>query len=47
MNWAEELSEFDIEYIPRNSVKGQVLIDFVAEFTGFPEGAEHAQPMKP
>jgi ribonuclease HI len=38
VNWAVELSEFDIEFVPRNVIKGQVLADFVAEFTGVTEG---------
>ncbi|XP_072052199.1 uncharacterized protein [Arachis hypogaea] len=31
--WAIELSEFDIQYQPRGSVKSQYLADFVAELT--------------
>ena len=31
--WDTKLGSFDIKYNPRNSVKGQVLTDFVAEFT--------------
>ncbi|XP_075665139.1 uncharacterized protein LOC142634758 [Castanea sativa] len=31
--WAIELSEFDIRYQPRAAVKGQILADFIAEFT--------------
>ena len=31
--WAVELSKFDIEYRPRTAVKGQVVADFIAEFT--------------
>ncbi|XP_075633988.1 uncharacterized protein LOC142606549 [Castanea sativa] len=39
--WAIELSEFDIQYQPRTAVKGQILADFVAEFTTAKEqGAE-------
>ncbi|XP_075636522.1 uncharacterized protein LOC142608716 [Castanea sativa] len=39
--WAIELSEFDIQYQPRTAVKGQILADFVAEFTTAEEqGAE-------
>ena len=30
---AIELSEFDIKYKPRTAVKGQVLVDFIVEFT--------------
>ncbi|XP_077251929.1 uncharacterized protein LOC143891180 [Tasmannia lanceolata] len=33
MKWAVELSEFDIQYVPRPSIKAQVLADFVAECT--------------
>ncbi|KAK0575540.1 hypothetical protein LWI29_002328 [Acer saccharum] len=31
--WAIELSEFDIEYLPRTAIKGQAVADFMAEFT--------------
>ncbi|KAK1586619.1 hypothetical protein Q3G72_004304 [Acer saccharum] len=31
--WAIELSEFDVEYLPRTAIKGQAVTDFVAEFT--------------
>ncbi|XP_015945427.1 uncharacterized protein LOC107470543 [Arachis duranensis] len=33
IKWAIELSEFDIQYQPRGSVKSQYLADFVAELT--------------
>ena len=33
IQWAIELSEFDIRYQPRNAIKAQVLVDFIAEFT--------------
>ena len=33
MKWAIELSEFDIRYKPRAAVKGQILTDFIIEFT--------------
>ena len=33
MKWALELSEFDIRYKPKMTIKGQVLVDFVVEFT--------------
>ena len=33
MKWAIELSEFDIRYKPKIAIKGQVLADFVMEFT--------------
>ena len=31
--WAIELREFDIKYRPRTTIKGQVIADFIAEFT--------------
>lgn len=33
VQWAIELSQFDIEYKPRTAIKAQALVDFVAEFT--------------
>jgi ribonuclease HI len=33
IQWAVELSEFDIEYHPRQVIKAQALADFIAEFT--------------
>lgn len=31
--WGTRLDSFDIRYKPRNAIKGQVLANFVAEFT--------------
>ena len=31
--WAIELSEFDVQYHPRTAVKGQIVADFIAEYT--------------
>ena len=31
--WAIELREFDIRYRPRTAIKGQVVVDFIVEFT--------------
>ena len=31
--WAIELSEFDIRYSPRIAIKGQIVADFITEFT--------------
>ena len=31
--WAKELSEFDIQYRPQTAVRGQVVVDFITEFT--------------
>ena len=33
MKWAIELSEFDIRYKPKTTIKWQVLADFIMEFT--------------
>ena len=37
------LGAFDIKYMPRTSVKGQVLADLVAEFAELPEEAKVKQ----
>ena len=44
MKWAIKLSEFDIRYKPKTAIKGQVLADFVMEFTSA-ELAQNAQAM--
>ena len=31
--WALELSEFDIQYRPHTTIKGQAVADFIVEFT--------------
>ena len=31
--WVIELIEFDIQYCPRTAIKGQVVADFIVEFT--------------
>ena len=31
--WTIELSEFDVQYCPRTAVKGQIVADFIAEYT--------------
>ena len=33
VKWAKELSEFDIRYKPRTTIKWQILADFIMEFT--------------
>ena len=33
IQWAVELSQFDIEYKPRTAIKAQDLADFIVEFT--------------
>ena len=42
MKWAIELSKFNIRYKPKTAIKGQVLADFVMEFTSA-EPAENTQ----
>ena len=42
--WVVELSKFDIQYHPRTVVKGQVVADFIAEFTlGDGQGAKETR----
>ena len=31
--WAIELSEFDIQYCSQTAVKGQIVVDFIVEYT--------------
>ena len=38
--WGTILGAFDIKYMPRTSIKGQVLADLVAEFTESPMGED-------
>jgi len=33
IRWVVELSEFDIRYEPRGSIKGQVYVDFIVELS--------------
>ena len=37
VQWAIELSQFDVEYHPRTVIKAQALADFIAEFTTLEE----------
>ena len=37
--WAIEMSEFDIQYCPRTAIKGQIVANFIAEYTQL-EGKE-------
>ncbi|XP_065631041.1 uncharacterized protein LOC136068176 [Quercus suber] len=41
--WGTILGAFDVKYMPRTSVKGQVLADLVAEFAKGPEEIETSQ----
>ena len=45
IQWAIELSQFDIEYLPRTAIKAQALADFIAEFT-FPDEGSPADDTK-
>ncbi|KAL0453055.1 UNVERIFIED_CONTAM: Ribonuclease HI [Sesamum latifolium] len=36
IKWAVELSEYDISYLPRTTIKAQALADFVSGMTGAP-----------
>jgi hypothetical protein len=36
-NWAIELGEFDLEFLPRSAIKGQALVDFLGKFTNLPK----------
>ena len=38
--WGTILGAFDIKYMPRTSIKGQVLADLMAEFAECPEEME-------
>ena len=31
--WAIELSEFDVQYRPQTAIKGQIVADFITEYT--------------
>ncbi|XP_058210020.1 uncharacterized protein LOC131322641 [Rhododendron vialii] len=43
--WAVELANFDIHFEPRTAIKGQVLADFIAEFTpGSPDEETLVKP---
>ena len=42
IQWAIELSQFDIEYKPRVAIKAQALVDFIAEFT-MPEDGKNQE----
>jgi len=42
VRWAVELSEFDVQYEPRGSIKGQVYADFVVELSSADAHQEEA-----
>ena len=45
IQWAIELSQFDIKYLPRTAIKAQALADFIAEFT-FPDKSSPTDNVK-
>jgi len=42
--WGIELSAYDIQFSPHSSIKGQVLADFVTEFTNLPSEKDNDPP---
>ena len=44
MKWALELEEFEVLYRPRTAIKGQALVDFIAEFTYLEDLTEEVEP---
>lgn len=42
-----KLSEFDMVFKPKTSIKDPVLADFVAKFTNVPKVEETMEPAKP
>jgi hypothetical protein len=45
-NWAIELGQFDLEFVLRNTIKGQALVDFLVDFTNLPEVEEPEMKQK-
>ncbi|XP_022854655.1 uncharacterized protein LOC111375964 [Olea europaea var. sylvestris] len=45
LRWAIELGEFDIEFKPHPSIKGQALADFIAELTPRPRGPDSSSSL--
>ena len=44
LKWNIEISQFDINYLPRRAIHGQALADFLVEFT-MPEDPERNNPI--
>ena len=42
--WAIELSEFDIQYRPRTTIKGQMVANFITEFTNMEDQGAKEYP---
>lgn len=47
VKWSVQLSELDIEYHARGAIKGQVVTDFIAEYTHTPKDEARAQGDQP
>ncbi|XP_071735496.1 uncharacterized protein [Rutidosis leptorrhynchoides] len=45
--WAVELGAYEISYLPRNAIKGQVLADYLAEMSGEMEVINERTELKP
>ncbi|XP_071697662.1 uncharacterized protein [Rutidosis leptorrhynchoides] len=45
--WAVELGAYEISYLPRNAIKGQVLADYLAEMSGELEVINERTELKP
>ena len=43
--WAIELSEFDVQYRPRTVVKGQIVADFITEYTQSKDSGAEGQKL--
>ena len=46
IQWAVELSEFDIKYLPRHAIKAQTLANFIAEFIPIHNDSEVVEDKK-
>jgi hypothetical protein len=45
-NWAIKLGQFDLEFVLRNTIKGQALVDFLVDFTNLPKVEEPEMKQK-
>ena len=43
--WTIELSEFDIQYRPWTTIKGQIIVDFIAKFTNDEDKGAKESPL--
>ena len=46
IQWVVELSESNVRYQPRNAIKAQALVDFIAEFTPIYDDLEGIEDSK-